>query len=67
MAHRTLKVGDMVRWQKDPGPDAKFVPLGVSHCKVIDFGTAENGEPAAVIEAMGERVNAYVKDLHPED
>jgi hypothetical protein len=60
----SIKVGDTVTWRKAGRPG--FEPLGVTGCKVLDFGTAENGEPAAVIEAMGQRVNAYVKDLHPE-
>jgi hypothetical protein len=59
-----IKPGDVVTWRK--ATTKSFEPLGIANCKVIALGTAENGEPAATIEAMGQEVNAYVKDLHPE-
>jgi plastocyanin len=59
-----IKVGDTVTWRKAGRPG--FEPLGVANCKVVAFGTTENGEPAATIEALGQEVNAYVKDLHPQ-
>ena len=59
-----IKIGDLVTWRE--APTERFDPLGVAHCKVIAFGTAENGESAATIEEWGQQVNAYVKDLHPE-
>ncbi len=61
-----IKPGDIVTWRKVV-PAGTHEPLGITNCKVVALGTAENGEPAATIEALGQEVNAYVKDLHPQD
>jgi hypothetical protein len=55
-----IKVGDVVTWQTAPNS------LGIANCTVISFGTAFNGEPAATIEALGQRANAYIDQLHKD-
>lgn len=62
-----LKIGDVVTWRKATPSDAKHVPLGVAHCKILAFGESEDGKPAAMIEAMGQEVGALLADLHLED
>jgi hypothetical protein len=60
-----VQVGDLVTWRKAGRPG--FEPLGIANCKVIELGESEGGEPAALIEAMGQQVGALIRDLHPQD
>jgi hypothetical protein len=62
-----IKVGDIVTWRSGKSKTKGFMPMGISGCKVIGFGEAENGKPAATLDTgrFGE-VNAYVADLELE-
>jgi hypothetical protein len=58
-----VKVGDKVLWRKADKPNM----LGVAGCKVTALGKTEDGQDAAEIEFMGQRVNALVADLQPSN
>ena len=58
-----VKVGDKVLWRTADKPNA----IGVAGCKVTKLGKTEDGQDAAEIEFMGQRVNALVADLQPSN
>ena len=61
-----MKIGDLVTWRSAPTKDS-HEPLGIANCRIIEFGKAEDGAPAALIEVFGEKVGARVADLHPQE
>lgn len=62
---RPVKVGDVVTWRGKAKSD-KYEPLGVANCKVLEIGETSDGEPAALIEALGQQVGARLSDLYLE-
>lgn len=74
----SFKVGDVVTWastqsklRKKPPMEgtAEFTPMRVVGCKIVELGhtAADTGEPAAVIEAMGQKISVRVADLTREN
>jgi hypothetical protein len=59
-----IKVGDFVTWRSAGNPNA----LGITGCKVVELGEAEDGRKAARLD-MGQfgEACAAVDDLVPED
>ena len=61
-----IKVGDIVTWRK---PSTKtFQPMGVTGCKVLELDhVSMDGQPAALIEAFGEKLPVLISELHFEE
>lgn len=68
----TFKVGDIVTWRSGRSKSKETLPMAVAGCRIMAFGTAENGEPAATLQIPGfnlpdEECNAYLSDLEPQN
>ena len=66
----TIKVGDVVIWRHGKSKSKTCLPLGIEGCKVLELGTAQDGQPAAKLELPEffaglhkDACNAYVADL----
>lgn len=55
-----VEVGDVVLWRDHSNPHA----LGIANCEVVELGQDKDGNPVAMILALGEKVGALVADLH---
>jgi hypothetical protein len=66
MSDKKIEVGQFVTVQ--PPSTKTGQPLGISGCKVLEFGETEDGKPAARLDGgiFGEFC-ALVADLQPED
>jgi hypothetical protein len=65
-----IEVGDIVTWRSGKSKAKKNVPLGVAGCKVLELGSTERGEPAAVLKLPPffgvDTANGYVADLEKD-
>ena len=57
---RPIEVGDIVTWRSAPNA------LGIANCKVLKLGEDEHGNPAALIDALGQQAGALIAHLHHE-
>lgn len=64
----SFKVGDVVTWQEASKREPLMKTMAVRGCKIVELGhtAADTGEPAAVVEAMGQKMPVRVADLTRE-
>lgn len=69
-----IRIGDTVTWRKKV--DRGHIPIGIGSCRIIEFGTSTEGQPAALIElprpfqeddGSPMRVGARIEDLHRKE
>ena len=61
---KRLKIGDLVTWRKASKPGSHILPMGVANCKILAFGISTEGRQVAMINAVGRKVGALVRDLY---